>query len=224
MISLKKKVIIFGTSVFAEVVHFYLTHDSPHKVVAFTANKKFINNKKFLGLPIIPFEEIKNKYPPEKYSLFIAIGYQGINKVRAKIFAEAKKKGYELLTYVNSKVTKWEKLHIGENCFIFENVVIQPFVKIGDDVIIWSGNHIGHHTKIGNHCFITSHVVISGSVVVGPYCFLGVNSTIRDGIKIGRECIIGAGSVVLHDTKEKEVYSPKNTKTLPISSDKIKRI
>ena len=56
----------------------------------------------------------------------------------------------------------WARHEIGENCFIFEDNTIQPFVKIGDDVVLWSGNHIGHHAEIGDHCFISSHVVISG--------------------------------------------------------------
>ena len=219
-----KKVVIFGTSVFAEIVYFYLTHDSPNQVIAFTVHEKFMDKKKFLGLPVVPFETIEKKYPPEKYTMFIAVGYQKMNKPRAKIFREAKNKGYKLLTYVNSKVTKWGKLDIGENCFIFENNVIQPFVKIGNDVIMWSGNHVGHGTEIGDHCYISSHVVISGFVKIRPYCFFGVNSTIRDSITIEKECVIGAGSVILESTKEREVYTPGGTKPIAITSDKLKRI
>ena len=219
-----KKVVIFGTSVFAEIVYFYLTHDSPNQVIAFTVHEKFMDKKKFLGLPVVPFETIEKKYPPEKYTMFIAVGYQKMNKPRAKIFRDAKNKGYKLLTYVNSKVTKWGKLDIGENCFIFENNVIQPFVKIGNDVIMWSGNHVGHGTEIGDHCYISSHVVISGFVKIRPYCFFGVNSTIRDSITIEKECVIGAGSVILESTKEREVYTPGGTKPIAITSDKLKRI
>lgn len=219
-----RKVIIFGTSGFAEVVHFYLTHDSQYEIVAFTANKEFIDKKELFGLPIIPFENIEEKYPPDQYLMFIVVVYSKINKLRAKIFDDVKSKGYNLLSYVNSKAITWGKLDIGQNCFILENNVIQPFVKIGDDVIIWSGNHIGHHSTIGDHCFIASHVVISGNVKIGPFCFLGVNSTIRDGISIARECVIGAGAVILKDTKEKEVYTTDSTKLLPITSDKLKNI
>jgi len=219
-----KKIVIFGTGDFAEVVHFYLTHDSPHEVVAFTANENVITEKELFGLPIVPFESIESTYSPTEFSMFVAVGYIKINKVRADICQQAKNKGYELITYVNSKVTKWEELDIGENCFIFENVVIQPFVKIGNDVIMWSGNHIGHHSVIGDHCFITSHVVVSGHVKIGPYCFLGVNSTIRDSITLGRECVIGAGAVILKDTKDKEVYTTEKAKLLPMSSDKLKHL
>jgi sugar O-acyltransferase (sialic acid O-acetyltransferase NeuD family) len=219
-----KKVVIFGTGKFAELVHFYLTHDSDYEIVAFTENLDFDNHTKFLNKPVIPFEKIKEEYPPQEFSMFIAVVYTQVNKIREKFFNEAKSKGYDLISYVNSKTIHWGELDLGENCFIFENVVIQPFVKIGNNVIIWSGNHIGHHSNVGNHCFITSHVVISGNVSVGERCFLGVNSTIRDGINIGSDCVIGAGSVILKNTKEKEVYTSNGTKLLPISSDEIHSI
>lgn len=172
----------------------------------------------------MPFETIEKDYPPEEYSMFVAVGYKNMNKTRAQLCSDAKKKGYELISYVNSKATVWQDLHIGENCFIFENNVIQPFVKIGNDVIMWSGNHIGHHSEIGDHCFVSSHVVVSGKVKVGPYCFLGVNSTIRDNINIGSECVIGAGSLILHDTKEKQVYTSERAKLLDVQSDKLSHL
>ena len=219
-----KKIIIFGNEDFAEVAHFYFTHDSPYDIVAFAVHERFIKNKELFDLPVVPFEKIETIYPPSEFSMFIAIAYSKINKLRAKMFEDAKSKGYHLVSYVNSKVTKWEEVKMGENCFILEDVTIQPFVEFGDDVIVWSGNHIGHHSKIGNHCFITSHVVISGNVQVGDYCFLGVNSTIRDGIKIANHCVIGAGAVILKDTKEKEVYTMKGTELLSIQSDKLKHL
>jgi sugar O-acyltransferase (sialic acid O-acetyltransferase NeuD family) len=219
-----KKVVIFGTGDLAQVAHFYLTHDSPYEIVAFTANRDYIKEDRVFNLPLVPFEEIEEKYPPNKFSMFIAIGYKGVNKLRARIYMKAKEKGYELISYINSKVIKWEDMEIGDNCFIFENQVIQPFVKIGSDVIIWSGNHIGHHSIIGDHCFITSHVVISGNVKIGPYCFIGINATLRDGITIGRECVIGAGSLILRDTKEREVYTAKSAELRSIDSSKLRDI
>ena len=219
-----KKVVIFGTSVFADLAYFYLKNDSPYDVVAFTVNQNHMSGDDFKGLPVVPFEKIEDLYPSSEYDMFIAVADKKVNKIRAKIFQDAKNKGYHLISYVNSKVTKWEELDIGENCFIFENVVIQPYVKIGNNVIIWSGDHIGHHSEISDHCFITSHVVISGNVKIGPYCFLGVNSTIRDGINIGSECVIGAGSVILKNTKDKEVYSINSTQLSPIKSDKLTSI
>lgn len=219
-----KKVVTFGTGDFARVAHFYLTHDSPYEVVAFTVNGDFIKEKELSGLPVVPFEEVQDHYPPAEFAMFVAIGYSKVNKVRADKYYEARNKGYELITYVNSKATHWGDTDIGDNCFIFENQTIQPFVRIGNNVVMWSGNHIGHHSVIGDHCFIASHVVISGNVTIEPYCFLGVNATIRDGITIARECVIGAGAVILEDTQEKTVYAVKSTEPLFLDSAKLRKI
>jgi sugar O-acyltransferase (sialic acid O-acetyltransferase NeuD family) len=219
-----KKVIIFGTGGFAEVAYFYLKNDSKYDVVGFTENKEFIKKQSVLGLPIIPFEDLEKKYSPSEYEIFIAVVYTKMNRIREKLFNEVKIKGYNLIKYVNSKAIVWGEVDVGENCFILENVVIQPFVKIGNNVIVWSGTHIGHHSTIEDHCFITSHVVISGNVSIGKRCFLGVNSTIRDGIKIADDCLVGAGAIILKDTKEKEIYKTSSSIPLEITSDVIKRI
>lgn len=207
----QKKVVIFGNTGFAQVVHFYLSNDSPFEAAAFTVDDIYLKEKKLDGLSIVPFEIVEDQYPPDDYAMFIAIGYQKRNKLRAKKYHEAKKKGYDLISYVSSKSVIWTE-DIGENCFILENQVIQPFVKIGNNIIIWSGNHIGHHSIIEDHCFITSHVVISGNVRIKSYCFLGVNSTLRDGITVASESLIGAGSLIMEDTIEKGVYKAESTK------------
>ena len=102
--------------------------------------------------------------------------------------------------------------------------MIQPFVRLEDDVIIWTGNVISHHTTIMKHCFIVSHVAIAGNTVVEPYCFIGMNATIRNNIRIARECVIGAGSVILHNTNEKEVYAAHSTVKLEVASDQLQNL
>ncbi len=199
-------IVIFGTSLFAEIAYYYLMKDSPYKVVAFTADKEFIDRDELFGIPIVPFEDIEEHYPPNDFKMFIAVGYNNLNKTRAKKYHEAKEKGYQLISYVCSKAIVWDDLQIGDNCFIFEANVIQPYVKIGNDVIIWSGNHIGHHSIINDHSFISSHVVISGSCKIGSYTFIGVNSSLKEGISINGECMIGAGSLILTDIEEQGIY------------------
>ena len=206
------KVVVFGTGSFAQVVHFYLTHDSDHEVVAFTVHEKYLNRDEVFGLPLVAFENLQRDFSPDSIKMYVAVGYKNVNQLRAGIYEEAKSKGYDLITYVSSRCTHWGDTVIGDNCFIFEDNTIQPFVRIGNDVVIWSGNHIGHHVTIGDHCFISSHVVISGHAVVGPYCFLGVNSTIRDNVQIGKSCIIGAGSIIMKSTKDDEAYVQERTR------------
>lgn len=205
------EVVIFGTNLFADVVYYYLTNAGNYKVVAFTANTSYIEENEKFGCPVIPYEQICEQYPPDRYKMFIAVGYAKLNTLRAKIFKEIKSIGYTCVTYVYPTIKLWDNNKIGENTFIFEDNTIQPFVEIGDNTVLWSGNHIGHHSTIGDHCFISSHVVVSGNCSIGDYSFIGVNSTIRDNIHIGKSCIIGAGSIIMKNTKDKELYIAKRT-------------
>ncbi|MCK5538518.1 MAG: acetyltransferase [Bacteroidales bacterium] len=217
------KVVIFGVGQISEIAHFYLTTDSEHEIVAFTVDKEFIENDSFHDLPVVAYEDLVEKYPPNEYKIFIPISYKKVNKLRAEKFRDAKEKGYECVSYISSKATYYNT-PVGENCFIFENNVIQPFTKIGDNCILWSGNHIGHHTTIEDHCFLASHVVVSGSVTIGAYSFIGVNATIRDNIIIGKENVIGASSVILSNTEDRSVYPAKETEKAKVPSNRLRGI
>jgi len=214
----KEKLIIVGDSAFAQIAYEYFTYDSPYEVVAFSVEKEFLKRKELFGLPIVPFEELEKLYDPEKHKIFVALTYTQLNRVRTRLYKEAKRKGYSVVSYVSSKAFVWRNVEIGENCFIFEDNTVQPFVKIGNNVIFWSGNHIGHHSVIKDHCFISSHVVVSGFCEVGEYCFLGVNATIVNNVKIAKNCLIGAGATILRDTEEGKVYVGNPAKPLEKSS------
>jgi len=217
------KVVIFGTGQLAEIAYFYLKNDSQHEIVGFTVDSDFLKKDNFQNLPVVPYKDIINKYPPDKFKFFIPISYKNTNKLRAEKFKDVKKKGYECISYISSK-SIYYNTPVGENCFILENNVIQPFAEIGDNCIIWSGNHIGHHTVIKDHCFLASHVVISGSVEIGEYTFIGVNTTLRDNIKIGKENVIGASSVLLSNTNDRDVIAPNGTKKSKVKSNRLRLI
>jgi sugar O-acyltransferase (sialic acid O-acetyltransferase NeuD family) len=218
------KVVVFGVGQVAEVAYFYLTHDSEHEVVAFTVNRDYLDAETFQGLPVVPFEDLTDEYPATSFKMFVPISYQQVNRLREAKYHEAKAKGYELISYVSSKITTWPGFTHGDNCFLLEDNTIQPFVSIGSNVILWSGNHIGHHTTIEDHCFLASQIVISGAVVVGERTFIGVNATLRDNITIAPDCVIGAGALVLKSTEPRDVVVGQAATTLDRKSDQLKRI
>jgi sugar O-acyltransferase (sialic acid O-acetyltransferase NeuD family) len=218
-----KKLVIVGTGYFAEVVWTYFRQAGEYETVAFSAERGYAQKQpQFCGLPVVEFEELEKRFPPESCHVFVAVGFRQLNQIRARLFAAAKDKGYACATFVHSSVVRWPETTFGENVFVFEDNTIQPFVKVGDDTIFWSGNHIGHHSTIGSHCFITSHVVISGHCSVGDYSFIGVNATVRDSIKIGARNIIGPGSLILKSTQDAQVFLPKGTEARDLTSDKVK--
>ena len=200
------KVIIFGILDTAELAHFYLTEDSEHEVVAFSVHKSFIESPRYKGLPVVPFEDIENLYPPSDFMFFCPMTARRMNKLRASIYLDIKAKGYSCVSYISSKATTFSASSIGENCFILEDNTIQPFVEIGNNVVLWSGNHIGHHSTVKDHCFFTSQVVLSGHCVVHENCFLGVNSTIRDYINLSKGTLVGMGSCITKNTIEWGIY------------------
>lgn len=216
-----RKLVIFGATSQARLAHYFFTHDSDHDVVAFSVDADFIDEPEFVGLPVVPFEDIERTHPPADHDLFVALGYTKMNRVRADKYHEAKAKGYTLPTYISSRATYLSQFPPGDNCLILEDNTVQPFVRIGNDVTLWSGNHIGHDVEIGDHVFITSQVVVSGFTRIEPYCFLGVNATLRDAITIGEATLVGAGAVIMKDTKPGSVHVPERARELTITSDEI---
>ena len=219
------RVVVFGTGTIAHMAYAYLTHDSPHEIAAFTVDRDHMSGDELFGLPVVPFDDVAGAYPASEFDMFVAVGYAQMNKFRELKYNQAKGMGYRLISYVSSKATFWSDFSsVGDNCFIMEHNVIQPFVEIGNDVLMWSGNQVGHNTVIKDHCFVASQVVVSGNVTIEPNCFLGVNATIRDGITIARECVIGAGALILQDTEERQVYVGPKARLLPMPSNRILRL
>lgn len=205
----KLRLIIIGDSAFAEIAYEYFTVDSEYEVVAFSVEKEYLKRDILFGLPVVPFEEIENRYPPSDHQFFVATVYTQLNRLRSRLYRQAKSKGYRPASFISPRAFLWRNCMLGEHCFIFEDNVIQPFVKIGDNVVLWSGNHIGHHSVIKDNCFISSHVVVSGFVEIGENCFLGVNTTVGNNVSIGDDCLIGAGAVITKNIeKDKVVKGP----------------
>lgn len=191
--------IIVGDSAFAEIAYEYFTHDSNYRVVAFAVEREYITKDSLFGLPVVPFEELGERFDPKAHSFYAALVYTQMNRLRTRLYQEAKAKGFKPASYISSRAFVWPNVELGEHCFIFEDNTVQPFTKIGANVVLWSGNHIGHHSVIKDNCFISSHVVVSGFCTVGANCFIGVNATFGNNLEVGDDCLIGAGALIARD-------------------------
>jgi sugar O-acyltransferase (sialic acid O-acetyltransferase NeuD family) len=218
------KVVIFGAGKIADEAFFYLTNDSAHDVVAFTVDSEHITATEKLGLPVVAFEQITESHPPCDFKMFVAVGYQELNKLRARKYDEAKARGYELVSYVSSRASNFGGVAVGDNCFVLEFVTIQPCSRIGNNVFLWSGNHVGHHATVRDHCYIAGNVVISGSTVIEPYCFLGVGATIGHEVTVGEESFIGAGSLITKNVAPKSVFITPDTPKFRLDSPSFLRL
>ena len=216
-----KSLVIFGAGDIGQLAHFYFSNDSGYRVAAFTVDAEYVTGPELCGLPLIAFDKIASVFPPDENHLFVALSYAKLNQARKEKYLAAKALGYPIASYVSSKASTFPGFAAGENCFILEDNTIQPFVSIGNNVTLWSGNHIGHHSKIGDHCFIASHVVISGGVTIDEACFIGVNATLRDHVHIGARCVIGAGALILRDAEPDGVYFGTATERSGVPSARL---
>lgn len=206
-----KKLIIVGDSDFAQIAFEYFTHDSGYKVYAFVVERDYRTRDTLFGLPVVDLENMADNYNPLEYEVFIAVTYTQLNRVRTRLYHKVKSLGYKIASYVSSKAFIWQNVKYGENIFVFENNVIQPFAELGNNIILWSGNHIGHHSVINDNCFISSHVVLSGHCTVKENCFLGVNSTVANNVTIASDNWISPNSLITKDTEENKIYSSNNS-------------
>jgi sugar O-acyltransferase (sialic acid O-acetyltransferase NeuD family) len=212
---MSRPLVLVGAGEFALIACEYFTHDSDREVVAFSVERDFIAQPSLAGRPVVPFETLAQSHPPGEFDVFVAIPASQLNRLRMRLYAEAKAKGYRFATYVSSRAFVWRNAEIGENSFLFEGNVIQPYVVIGDNCILWSGNHIGHRSVVRDHVFIASHAVISGYCDIGQGSFIGVNSTFNDHVSVAADNLIGAGALVTRDTEPGRIYVGSPASAVP---------
>jgi sugar O-acyltransferase (sialic acid O-acetyltransferase NeuD family) len=213
-------VVIFGAGRGADTAYRYISRDTSHEICAFTVDAEFITARTFHGLPVIDYEEVTARFPPDRFEMFVALGFQGMNGLRAAKYLDAKRKGYRFISYVDSR-RSWSEPIIGENCFILDGQTVNLDVSIGNNVTMWSGNHLGDRSTIGDHVWISSHVTLSGDVTVGDYCFLGVNSCISNNVRLGARTFVGANALIAKDTVQDSVFVAPSAKQVPLSSNKF---
>lgn len=216
------RLVIFGIGQIAQVAHYCFTEDSGYDVAGFTVDGDYLKQDSLFGLPVVAFEEAERRFPPDDHDLFVAMGYGGLNDLRAAKVAAGRAKGYAVAHYVSSRAWVWKGFEPSDNLFLLEHNTVQPFVTIGANVTLWSGNHIGHHATIGDNVFIASHAVISGAVTVGDNCFIGVNATLGDNITVGARCVVGAGALVLKDVPAHTVLPGNASEPSRIPSNRLR--
>ena len=181
--------------------------------------KEFLKGNSFCNKPLISFEKLNTEFPPINFSLFIAVGN---NKIRERLFNRATNLGYNLPSYISSKSSHWENLKTGKNVFVDEGCVLQPFINISDNTILFT-SQIGHHTQIGKHSLISGSKT-GGNVKIGDHCYLGLNASIKQNLTIAANTIIGMGCIIEQDILISSVYTHKGTTKRNLNPDQISRL
>lgn len=203
---LPKQIVIVGDGEIARLAYEYFTCDSPHTIVGFAVERKFLKRNELFGIPVVELESMERDFPPQDCSAFVAVSYVKLNRVRTRLYRFVKAKGYECVSYVSSSAAVWRDVELGENCLVLEQSILQVGVKIGNNVTIGGANHVGHHSSIADNTFVTQGVIIAGRSEIGASCFIGSGSCIGDYVSVADDCVVGAGAVVLKDTEARRIY------------------
>lgn len=220
----KKRLVMFGTGKIAEVLSDYIRRDSDYEIVAYTCDAAFVGAGEHDGLPLISFEQVDRQYPPKTHQLHIGVGYHQLNRLRERLFSEAKAKGYRLASFVSSRAWPGKDAAVGENCFVADGVSIEPGARIGNNVSLWGNVVVGHHAKIQDHCWLAAGTVIGGGSVVEDRCFLALNVTVGNEVTIGADSFLGARTLVTKSLARKSVVVERDTELFRLDSEKFLRI
>lgn len=216
--------VIVGDSAFAQIAREYFDVDTDYQVVAFAVEQAFLTRTTLDGLPVVPFETLAQQFDPAMHHVHVAVTYTQLNRLRARLAAAAKAAGFALASYVSPRAFVWRNVVLGEHCFVFEDNTLQPFVRVGTNVVLWSGNHIGHHSIIQDNCFVSSHAVVSGYCTIGANSFLGVNSTIANNVAIGRDNWLGPNTIIMKDTTDGALYKAEQATPARVSAPRFFRV
>lgn len=208
---MNKKLLIFGAGEFATLARFYFERDGGRTVAAFVVDDEYCQEGQLEGLPIVPFSEARRTHGPADCDMHIAISYGAMNAVRQRKYDQCRELGYVLPSYISTRASVWPGVVEGDNCLILEQTALQPTARIESNVLIGTGNQIGHRTRVRSHAYISSGVCIGGNCTIGERAFLGLGAVIRD------HCTIGDGSFVTMGALVTRSFPPRSVILAPKS-------
>lgn len=220
----EKPVVLFGSGKIAEVLLYFFREHSDREVVACCVDRAYLPGERWNDLPTVAFDEVAINYPPQTHEMFVALGYQDMNALRAERCAQARALGYTLASYVHPQAGLPRDCSYGDNCFFMNQVLVHPRVRFGSNVFVWSGAMVGHHSSIGDDCWLTSSAQIAGGVTVGEACFFALNATVGNSITLGKRCFVGANALVTQTTQDDQVFVSESSKPQRLTSRQFFRL
>lgn len=219
------QIVIFGTGKVADVLYRHIAYAGTHDVAAFTVDEQYTApGATFHGKPVVAFDELPSRFPPSQYQVLIAVGYHDLNAVRAAKYEAAKAAGYTLASFVSPRAGVGDWLEAGDNCIVLDNAVIEPGVRLGNNVVIWSSVLIGHHSTIDDHAWVAGQAVFGGSAHLGERSFVGLGAIVGHEVDLGAQTLVSAGALVMKCSDDKAVFVEANTPPFRLDSEKFLKI
>ena len=219
---MKKSLIIFGAGKIAEAVSYFFNRDSEYEIKAYIVDDLYAKVDTFLDKPVFILSQVEEKFPATECSVFVAVGYQGINQLRTTKYEYFKAAGYSFASYVSPNVVG--DFTFGENTILMDYAMIQPRVSFGNNVFVWGGSMIGHHTVIDDHVWLTGGCLVGGGAHIGEGSFIGLGAMIGQEVAVGTKCMMGAATLTIKSVGDKVVIIATPTEPHRLNSDQFTRM
>lgn len=195
--------IIYGNGAFAKLMtHHFEAEGRP--VVAYTVDREHLAGGT-PERPVVALDEAPARYPPDRFDLFVAVGYRRMRARRA-MFERARAAGYRLASFVSRTAVVSPAATLGENVVLQDQVLVEPFVHIGDHVVVCSASTICHDSRVGAHGFLSARSVLAGRTTVGEGSFLGIAAGTINDVTLAAETHLLPGSIAFQDTEPMTRY------------------
>jgi len=216
---MRKKIVLAGNSITADILYSYLRTDSRYEVVGLTVDDEFLSQGNIDGLTCVGLSKLKDTFGPDEHHIIMAIGYNNLNRARESFFSRLKEMGYSIEAYIHPDARVYTEHAIGEGCVILPNAVVEPHVKVGANTMVWCNVTLAHHSSVEENCWIATGTVLSGQAKVSKNSFVGVNATVVNEVTVGDHNIVGAAALITKDTKPNTVHLARSAEPFRYSAD-----
>lgn len=194
MRSKRNKVLILGTSEYAEVLVDTFECLDTVEFDGFLENRARSRiGSKLLSFPVYWSDE--SDHLSKTHLLTTALA-----TTQRKAWIEDRvRAGFDFITLVHPSSSVSKRTTLGTGSIVDAGVVVAGFSKIASHVRIGRRSSIGHHTEIGEFSTIHPGVLISGRCKIGRQVTVGTGAILIEDIVVGDGAFIAAGSVVTRD-------------------------
>lgn len=200
-----RDLVIFGATELARMARYCAVEEQEREVAAFVVDEGYKTHADVLGVPVIEWPEMQQRFAPTETDCFIALGYRTMRGRRA-VFEQVRDAGYGLMNLASPAGHIAKGVLMGENNIILPGAVLEPGVRIGSNNVIWSNATVCHDVEMGSHNFVAANVTLGGYTRLGDLNFVGFSTTILQHIAVGNETLIGAQSLVREPTRDLHRY------------------
>lgn len=209
-----QNLVIIGNGSYSGMMKRYIELTEFGKVHAFAVDEECIQERILDGVPVISFEQLRQRYLPEKTQLVMGIGYAQMGRIRKKVFEKCKVWGYHFINYIHPTAIIEKNVRLGEGNNILEGVILEESVQLGNANLLFGGSLVAHETIVGDYNTLSVKSVVAGCARIADNCFLGAASTVRDHVVLADYVLIGASAYAFKDMGTYAVVVPEKSKIL----------